>query len=153
MIPPMSLVSAEPLRMKAVDAADVTVLSACLQDSLVLIDDLTYLPDEKRFALVANRFTWEHSHAGGTDLRARVKCGVGFENVTRVLRQGVNRDNGDGLLVLLSIEVRPGALHLTFAGGAAIRLEVSDILCHLQDLGESWPTPWRPDHDREPKQS
>jgi hypothetical protein len=147
----MTETPAEPLRMKAVDAADLTILSACLQDSLVLVDDLVYWPDEHRFALVANRFVWEqdHSHGRTAGGKARVKSGLGVENVTRVLRQGIDRTRSEGLLVLLSIEAKPGALHLTFAGGAAIRLEVSDILCHLQDIGESWPTPWRPDHDQQ----
>jgi hypothetical protein len=35
---------------------------------------------------------------------------------------------------------------LIFAGGAAIRLEVDGILCHLEDLGEPWPTRWQPAH-------
>ncbi len=32
------------------------------------------------------------------------------------------------------------------SGGGEISLEVSDIRCHLEDLGEPWPTRWRPGH-------
>ena len=35
---------------------------------------------------------------------------------------------------------------LDFAGGSSVRLEVGRILCHLDDLGEPWPTRWRPKH-------
>ena len=38
------------------------------------------------------------------------------------------------------------AVVLTFSGEAAIRLETSGLLCHLEDLGESWPTSWQPEH-------
>jgi hypothetical protein len=36
---------------------------------------------------------------------------------------------------------------LVFSGGGVIRLEVSGLLCHMEDLGEGWPTRWRPTHD------
>jgi len=39
------------------------------------------------------------------------------------------------------------AILLEFSGGATIRLDVNRILCHAQDLGEPWPTPWQPSHD------
>ena len=47
------------LRLRAEDSDDLAVISACLQDSLVPVRDLAYLPDEGRFMLVANRFRWE----------------------------------------------------------------------------------------------
>ena len=40
----------------------------------------------------------------------------------------------------------PASLILDFAGGSSVRLEVAQILCHLDDLGEPWPTRWRPKH-------
>ena len=37
------------LKLRAADAEDLAVLSAILQDSLVTIAEMTYLPDESRF--------------------------------------------------------------------------------------------------------
>ncbi len=51
------------------------------------------------------------------------------------------------ILNLLTLDAEPGAITLVFAGGGEIRLEVSDIRCHMEDLGEPWPTRWRPAHD------
>jgi hypothetical protein len=48
---------------------------------------------------------------------------------------------------LLTIRPEDGLVNLEFSGGAAIRLEVARILCHARDLGDPWPTPWRPCHD------
>jgi len=133
------------MKLSAVDEKDLTVLATLLQDALVLIDDIAYFPEEGQFVLVANRYQWEIDRAG-TKEHARITTGVTFSKVTGVKRRGVDRRDGDGLLSLLTIAAEPGALQLTFSGDAAIRLEVSEILCHLQDVGESWPTKWRPDH-------
>ena len=133
------------MKLSAVDAKDLTVLAALLQDALVLIDDIAYFPEEGQFTLVANRFQWETDRAGATD-HSRTTTGVTFSKVTAVKRKGLDLRDGDGMLSLLTITAEPGAVRLTFSGDAAIRLEVSGILCHLQDVGESWPTKWRPDH-------
>ena len=133
------------MKLSAVDAKDLTVLAAFLQDALVLIDDIAYFPEEGQFVLVANLFQWETERTGSRE-HTRTTTGVTFSKVTAVKRKGLDRRDGDGMLSLLTIAAEPGALQLTFSGDAAIRLEVSEILCHLQDVGESWPTKWRPDH-------
>ncbi|MDB5360653.1 MAG: hypothetical protein JWO51_1950 [Rhodospirillales bacterium] len=133
------------MKLSAVDAKDLTVLAAFLQDALVLIDDIAYFPEDGQFVLVANRFQWETDRVAAKE-HTRTTTGVTFSKVTAVKRKGFDLRDGDGLLSLLTITAEPGALQLTFSGDAAIRLEVSEILCHLQDVGESWPTKWRPDH-------
>jgi hypothetical protein len=35
---------------------------------------------------------------------------------------------------------------LRFAADRAIRLEIGRLACHLGDVGEPWPTPWKPAH-------
>lgn len=84
--------------------------------------------------------------ADGGPLYQRVNCTVCFDWVRKVHFRGVDLRRKDQLLNLLTLEADPGAVTLLFSGGGAIRLEVSDIRCHLEDLGEPWPTRWRPDH-------
>ncbi len=84
--------------------------------------------------------------ADGGPLYQRVNCTVCFDWVRKVHFRGVDLRRKDQLLNLLTIEADPGAVTLLFSGGGEIRLEVSDIRCHLEDLGEPWPTRWRPDH-------
>jgi len=50
---------ADALRLLARDEEDLAVISAILQDALIPVSEMAYLPDERRFALVANRFRWE----------------------------------------------------------------------------------------------
>lgn len=137
------------LALKALDIEDLSVLSACLQDALVYIRDMAYLPEDQRFVLVVNRFLWEAERPSTPSLHDcahwRRLAGLSIENVTGVRYRGLHRD-GDGLLSLLALFPEAGGLRLDFADGAAIRLETSSLLCHLKDLGEAWPTPWCPEH-------
>jgi len=150
------------LKLRAVDDSDLEVMGACLQDALVPVHDMRFLADEKRFVLVANRFRWENlkedAASIGTEAdeaapeRAdnryqRIHCGITFEHVTRAQFKGFapGAEGQKGrLLEVLTILSDEGELTIVFAGGAAVRLEIEKIEAFLQDLGEPWPTLWRP---------
>jgi hypothetical protein len=87
--------------------------------------------------------------AGPRPLYERVNAGLCFEKVRRVRTQKLDLRDKDQVLSLLTVEARPQALTLVFSGGGLVRLEVGAIACFLEDLGEPWPTPWVPLHDRE----
>jgi hypothetical protein len=134
----------QPLRLAAVDAEDLAVIATCLQDALVLVGDMAYLPKDHRFVLVANRFLWESKAEDGTF--ARTNAGLVFDKVARVQRRNVDLGKQDAILSLLTIQQQPGAIELTFSGDATIRLETTEIQCRLEDLDEPWPTNWKPKH-------
>src|SRR5438045_1205242 len=46
----------EKLKLSALDADDLSVISAAIQDSLVAVRDCVYFAGEKRFVLLLNRF-------------------------------------------------------------------------------------------------
>jgi hypothetical protein len=48
----------ELLRLIALDEDDLKIISAQLQDALVRMDELTFLPKERRFVAVLKRFDW-----------------------------------------------------------------------------------------------
>jgi len=135
-------------KLRAVDEEDLAVISAILQDALVTIGEMLYMPEEKRFVLVANRFRWEPRP--GETRKERTLSGLCIDDVASVRRRGFQPRDEERILSLLAItaEARDHdtALLLEFAGGSSIRLEVGRILCHLDDLGEPWPTRWRPQH-------
>jgi len=136
---------ATALKLRAEDAEDLAVLSTVLQDALVAVGEMIYEAEEKRFVLVANRFRWE-PEAGARDRFERIFSGLRIAGVTRVQRRGFSPSDKERILVLLALRAEAGAIFLDFAGGGSIRLEVEKILCHLDDLGEPWPTRWRPRH-------
>ena len=141
------------LKLRAADREDLQILSACLQDAVIAIKEMTYLPGEKRFVFVANRFRWEDSDrptpAEGAAIYERIHCGICFDKVNAVRQQGLVQQRKGQIVSLLAIETGDGVIDLRFSAGIVIRLEVDGILCHLQDLDEPWPTQWRPNHPLE----
>jgi Protein of unknown function (DUF2948) len=138
------------LQLRAEDSDDLAVLSACLQDALVPIRDLAYDPEARTFLFVANRFRWENGlrpdpRDAGFE---RILCGVAFHEVAGVFYIGFRRSQDARILSLLAVRSEnAGVIQLEFSGGATIQLKVGRILCHAKDLGEPWPTRWRPSHD------
>jgi hypothetical protein len=137
------------LRLRAEDGQDLAVISACLQDALVAVRDLAFVPEDQKFLLVANRFRWESGVASSPDepSHQRTLCGVTFGDVSAVSYSGFRRSESGRILSLLAIRSAGRAILLEFSGGASIRLEVAHIQCHATDIGEPWPTPWQPRHD------
>lgn len=152
-----------PIKLRAGDAEDLAVISACLQDAILPIGDMCYEPAAQRFVMVANRFKWETADSGrttadGDGLAAdddhlfpfeRTHCGVRFDGVTAVRVRGVDLKDRRQMLELLSVAAVDGGVLLTFAGGGALRLDGSDWLCLAEDMGEPWPTASRPCHGLE----
>lgn len=156
------------LRLRAEDVEDLRVVSAVLQDALVSVGEMEFVAGEHRFAMVVNRFRWENcSETADMPVLAepeargdqqedaafaecesyeRVNCGICFEGVAQVRCKGVDRRERGRILELLAVQAEPGAVILVFAGGAALRLEGTAITCQVEDLGEPWPTRWRPHH-------
>lgn len=141
------------LRLRAEDAEDLAVISACLQDAVIAIRETTFLPGEKRFVFVANRFRWEEADRDrpveGAAIYERVHCGVCFDGVTAVRQQGLVQERKGQIVSLLAIETGEGSIDLMFSAGIVVRLEVEKIMCHVQDIDEPWPTQWRPSHPLE----
>jgi hypothetical protein len=130
------------LKLRAEDDDDLAVISAMLQDSLVPVADMTYLADEKRFLMVVNRFRWESEQGA----RERTLTGLSFSDVGAVKFSGFSRGEADRILEVLALRAADGVVQFDFSGGARLRLEVGRLLCHVEDLGEPWPTQWRPSH-------
>ena len=72
-----------PLKLLALDEEDLQVLSSHLQDAVVRVGDMAYLPSQKRFAAILNRFDWESaSEKGAKDYRRR-RTALRFDRVLR----------------------------------------------------------------------
>ena len=143
----------ELLKLAALDAEDLTVISAHLQDAVLRAGDLTYLAAEHRFALVLRRFDWTTRE--GEPARRRL-AGVHFERVLAVRTRGIAPgQDADAVLNLLAVTFTPdeppsGVVTLVFSGGAAIRLDVECIEVQMKDLGPVWEADGRPAHDALP---
>ncbi len=153
------------LKLIALDAEDLIVISAHLQDAVVRLADMTYLPGDKRFAAVANRFDWAKTlsatsgRAKGAKDFERRRAGLRFERVLGARVHALNLSDKSATLSLLAITFEPssepesadGEVLLTFSGGGAIRLHVECLEVEMQDLGAAWSAANAPRHpDVEP---
>ena len=145
------------LKLIALDAEDLAVLSAHLQDAVLKVQDMAWLQRERRFAALVSRFDWAAALSAGKRARKpqRRRAALRFERVTAARLQGIEPKAKDQVLVLLAIVFEAGAaspggtVTLQFAGGAAIRLDVECIEAELRDLGAAWAARSRPDHGKE----
>ena len=139
---------ADPLRLLAQDEEDLSVLSAHMQDALVRVADMAFLPKTAVFALVGSRFDWVAAPRG---LRQRCQVGLHFDRVLKASRKGFETAQPDDVLNLLSMtftvtDTPAGVVDLVFSGGAAVRLEVECLEGQLRDLGPRWQTTRQPGH-------
>ena len=134
------------LKLSALDADDLGVVSAAIQDALVAVRDCVYFKDEKRFVLLLNRFQWE-ADPSIDSAHSRTHSALVFNEVTAVRHHDIPLGEPDRMLELLAITLENDrSVALRFAAGRAIRLEICRLACHLGDVGEPWPTPWKPAH-------
>lgn len=145
---------ADCLKLIALDEEDLAVLSAHVQDAVLKVGDLVYLPKESRFVVAMNRFIWEKAD-GRRRTYERRRAALTFDRVRSVKTNRIRRENGEAVLDLLAIDFEAsdppaGLVQLIFAGGGALRLEVECIEARLADLGAAWATAAKPSHDVDP---
>ena len=70
------------LKLRAVAAEDVEIMSALLQDGLVAASDLHYQKDAASFVMVINRFCWEQADDAESETQPnRCLCGLKVAHV------------------------------------------------------------------------
>jgi hypothetical protein len=143
------------LKLTALDGDDLAVISAAVQDALVAVRDCALFKDERRFVLLLNRFRWEADPTVDAPY-SRTHSALVFNEVRTVHHHNIPLQEPDRMLELLAVTLdgKPeggqagarGTVTLRFAADRAIRLEIVRLACHLGDVGEPWPTPWKPAH-------
>lgn len=137
-----------PLRLRAEDAEDLTVISALVQDSVLPGNEMRWSASRRRFSLLINRFRWEDKPAAERQRRVpeRVQSVLVFEDVLKVAQQGLEARSAETILSLLSLAFEPGEdgtgqMLLTFAGDGAVALEVETVNVILQDVTRPYLSP------------
>lgn len=142
------------LKLIAFDAEDLAVLSAHLQDAVMLVSDLAYVPRDRRFVALTNRFDWMGALRKGEndpDVLTRRRAALRIERVLGAQLQGFDLSQTSRVLSLLAMSYEPasapaGHMTLHFADGAAVRLHVECIEVGLTDLGAAWEAESQPRH-------
>jgi hypothetical protein len=141
------------LRLKAVDAEDLGVIAACLQDALIPLREMVYLPDERRFLAAFTRFRREClADPAACDGLTQCQSVLTFNGVEGVKHHGIDRRFGAVKLEFLTMVAQPTddgrvTVILLFAGDMALQLRVRAIDATLRDFGEPWAAAAAPRHE------
>ncbi len=129
----------EQLRLIALDADDLSVISAHVQDARIQAADIVWRQDEKRLVVGLNRLDWAQTLSGGTAPR-RLLAALRFDRVLACKSRNIDLEQPEAVLELVGIEFHPteppgGSALLLFSQGGALRLDVECLECELTDLG------------------
>ena len=145
----------DPLRLVALDADDIEVVSTHLQDSVLKAADIHWRPSENRVVVGLNRFDWEAANGaaqnGVTRQFRRRRAALRFDRVLSCKCRNLDCAQKDQVLNLLAVEFTAknepaGTVTLIFSGDGALRLDVECLEVELADLGPCWGTDCCPEH-------
>jgi Protein of unknown function (DUF2948) len=145
------LMAGNALKLLAEDSDGLAILAAAVQDSLVKPEDIKFDARSRTFGLEINRFQWERAGKRMPFFRSRAVLGIAA--VESVRSRSVSRDV-DAVHALIDIRFSPaeeppgGVITLVFAGETQIELKVECVDVTLADLGPSWPTRRKPNHEK-----
>ena len=139
------------LKLIGKNKEDLKVISAYLQDSIVIVKDIVFLKRNKYFVMMLNRFMWEDAEKGVFRKNKRIRCALKFEKVIEAKVKNINQKNKNRILECLAIKCNllkneNNEIKIFFAGEGIITLIVESIDLMLNDLGEPWNVKYAPKH-------
>jgi hypothetical protein len=127
------------LKLIALDADDLAVISTHVQDARVQTSDIVWRQGEKRLVIGMRRLDWEQTLEGEAAPR-RLIAALRFDRVLSCKSRNIDLEAPKTVMELVGIEFHPGVAPsgsavLLFAEGGALRLDVECLECELTDLG------------------
>jgi len=141
----------DSLKLLALDAEDLAVVSTHLQDAVFKTEGLSYDARRHVFSVVVNRFVWETADGRGKRFERR-RAVVAFKRVQAVRSIGIDRRKGDAVFSLLALRFTPkgegpeGTVELLMSGEASVAVDVECVEVQLADTGGAWETSLKPRH-------
>ena len=129
------------MSLNAIDTDELKIIATILQDGLVEVSEVKYLPSIRSFIIMITRFMWEEKIINKEN--KRVKAVLVFEDVLSVFSKNIDQMNKSNTLELMTFNYFPTKtknieIQLLFKNDAIIKLETEIIKCKLQDQGKPW---------------
>ena len=123
------------MNLNAIDTDELKIISTILQDGLIEVNDIKYLPSIRSFFLMITRFMWEEKIVNKVD--QRIKAVLSFEDVLSVYSKNIDQLNKNKTLELVTFNYYPNnskniEIELLFKNDAIIKLETEIIRCKLE---------------------
>ena len=131
------------LKLIGKNEEDLKIISAYLQDSVVIIKDIVFLKKNRTFIMILNRFMWEDVEKGVFRQNKRVRCALKFEEVIKVQSKNINQKNKNKPLEYLAIKSSLISdnifkIKIFFSGGGIVTIISEVIEVTMNDLGKPW---------------
>ena len=139
----MSMDKRVDLKLLGKHQEDLKIISAYLQDSIIIVKDIVFLKQNRTFIMIVNRFMWEDAEKGVFRQNKRIRCAVKFEEVIKVECKNINQKNKIKPLECLAIKCSSifdeiYKINIFFAGNSIITITSEVIEVALHDLGKPW---------------
>ena len=139
----MSVDERANLKLLGKNQEDLKVISAYLQDSILIIKDTVFLKRNRTFVMIVNRFMWEDAEKGVFRQNKRIRCAVKFDEVIKVESRNINQKNKNKPLECLAIKCssifgETYKINIFFAGNSIITITSEVIEVTLHDLDKPW---------------
>jgi len=131
------------LKLLGKNQEDLKIISAYLQDSILIVKDIVFLKHNRTFIMIVNRFMWENVEKGVFRQNKRIRCAVKFEEVIKVESKNINQKNKNKPLECLAIKCSSifdevYKIKIFFAGDSIITIISEAIYVVMSDLGKPW---------------
>ena len=139
------------INLIAKNQEDLKVISAYLQDSIIIVRDIVFLKQNRTFVMIVNRFMWEDAEKKSFGKSKRIRCAVKFEEVIKVESKNINQKNKNKPLEYLAIKSSLISdnifkIKIFFSGGGIITIISEVIEVTTSDLGKPWNVKYFPAH-------
>ena len=139
------------LKLIGKNEEDLKIISAYLQDSVVIAKNILFLKKNRTFIMILNRFMWEDAEKGFFRQNKRIRCAIKFEEVIKVESKNINQKNDDKPLEYLAIKSSLISdslfkIKIFFSGGGIITITSEVIEVLMNDLGKPWNVKYIPLH-------
>ena len=129
------------MKLNAIDTEELKIIATVLQDGLIEVSDVKYLPSIRTFIVMITRFMWEEKIVNKTN--NRTKAVLVFEDVLAVHSKNIDQMDKAKVLELLTFNFYNNKsknieIELLFNNDATIKLETELVQAKLEDQGESW---------------
>ena len=144
------------LNIGAFDKSDLQIVSSLIQDSILPANEIKWLPNFDKLALLVNRFRWEDKDIELSQGKTveRVQSLLMISHVKSVSSSGFSPKQKDKVLSILSISFDgedggSGSILIVLSGNGGIRVEVDALEIHLRDVTMPYfaPSGTAPEHD------
>ena len=139
----MSMDERVNLKLLGKNQEDLKIISAYLQDSIIIVKDIVFLKQNRTFIMIVSRFMWEDAEKGVFRENKRIRCAVKFEEVIKVECKNINQKNKIKPLEFLAIKCssifdETYKIKIFFSGDSIITIISEVIEVAMHDIGKPW---------------